>query len=120
MRTVALLLVVVGLACRVLVAYAAPWATTYSLVTGTVAVTNSQANSVWCPVAVLWSFTEDTAATVTASRTSQGHTYLLGQLALTNASTAIWAAEAEYPFECGDVLVLTSTATNGVAQVVLK
>ena len=102
------------------VVWAAPWAKTYSLVTGSVAVTNAQANSVWCPVAVLWSFTEATTATVTAARTSQGNTYLLGRLVVSNASTVIWVAEADYPFEFGDVLVLTSTVTNGAAQVILK
>ena len=100
--------------------FAAPWATTHSLVTGTVSVTNSQANSVWCPVAVLWGFPAGATATVTAARTSQGHTYLLGQMAVSNTSTVIWVPEAEYPFEEGDVLVLTSTATNGAAQVILK
>ena len=102
------------------VVWAAPWAKTYSLAAGTVAVTNQQANSVWCPVAVLWSFTEATTGTVTASRTSQGNTYLLGRLVVSNASTVIWVAEADYPFEYGDVLVLTSTVTNGAAQVILK
>jgi hypothetical protein len=102
------------------VVWAAPWAKTYSLAVGTVAVTNEQANSVWCPVAVLWSFTEATTATVTAARTSQGNTYLLGRLVVSNASTVIWVAEADYPFEYGDVLVLTSTVTNGAAQVILK
>jgi hypothetical protein len=101
-------------------AWAAPWAKTYSLATATVAVTNDQVNSVWCPVAVLWSFTEATTGTVTASRTSQGNTYLLGRLVVSNASTVIWVAEADYPFEQGDVLVLTSTVTNGAAQVILK
>jgi hypothetical protein len=102
------------------VVWAAPWAKTYSLGTGSVTVTNAQANSVWCPVAVLWSFTEATTGTVTASRTSQGNTYLLGRLVVSNASTVIWVAEADYPFEQGDVLVLTSTVTNGAAQVILK
>ena len=102
------------------VSWATPWAKTYTLAASTVAVTNQQANSVWCPVAVLWSFTEATTATVTAARTSQGNTYLLGRLVVSNASTVIWVAEADYPFEFGDILMLTSTVTNGAAQVILK
>jgi hypothetical protein len=114
-------IVAIGLALATAgVVWAAPWAKTYSLATATVAVTNEQANSVWCPVAVLWSFTEATTGTVTASRTSQGNSYLLGRLVVSNASTVIWVAETDYPFEQGDVLVLTSTVTNGAAQVILK
>ena len=114
-------IVTIGLALAVAGAvWAAPWAKTYSLAAGMVAVTNEQANSVWMPVAVLWSFTEATTATVTAARTSQGNTYLLGRLAVSNASTVIWVAEAEFPFEFGDVLVLTSSDTNGAAQVIRK
>ncbi len=116
-RNIGVVCVLVMLAA---VAWGAPWAKTYSLAAGTVAVTNEQANSVWCPVAVLWSFTEATTGTVTASRTSQGNTYLLGRLVVSNASTVIWVAEADYPFEYGDVLVLNSTVTNGAAQVILK
>jgi hypothetical protein len=114
-------IVAIGLALATAgVVWAAPWAKTYSLAAGTVAVTNDQANSVWCPVAVLWSFPEATTATVTAARTSQGNTYLLGRLVVSNASTVIWVAEADYPFEYGDVLVLTGTVTNGAAQVIRK
>jgi hypothetical protein len=109
-----------ALAVMAAAAVAAPWARTYSMVGGTVAVTNEQANSVWTPVAVLWSYAGATTTTVTAARTSQGNTYLLGRQVVSNASTVIWVAEAEYPFEFGDVLVLTSSDTNGAAQVIRK
>ena len=120
MRTNRLLIGV--LLCAATAVCAAPWAKTYSLAPATVAVTNEQANSVWAPVAVLWSFPEATTGTVTASRASQGNTYLLSQYAVSNtvASTVIWVAEASYPFEYGDVLVLTSSDTNGVVQVIRK
>lgn len=102
------------------VACAAPWAKTFSLAASPVTVTNEQVNSVWVPVAVLWGFSSPTTTTVTAARTSEGNTYLLGRLAVTNTSTVIWVAEAAYPFQCGDVLILTSTDTNGVVQVIRK
>jgi hypothetical protein len=99
---------------------AAPWAMTYSLTRGTVALTNSQANSVWQPAAVLCSFVESASGTVSVSRVSQGNTFLLGRLAASNASTVIWVADTEYPFECGDVLEVSSTVTNGSVQIIRK
>lgn len=100
--------------------YAAPWGKTYSLSTATVAVTNGQANTVWTPVAVLWRFPVATTATVTVARTSQGNRHLLGQLAVSNSSGVIWVSEADYPFEYGDVLSVTSTDTNGVVEIIRK
>lgn len=99
---------------------AAPWANTYSLGAGTVAVTNGQANAVWMPVAVLWSFPQATTATVTVARTSQGTAHLLAQRVVSNSSEVIWVAEAEYPFAYGNVLTVTSTDTNGVVEIIRK
>jgi len=113
-------LAICGVLMVAAVVCAAPWAKTYTLAGTTVALTNNQANSVWAPVAVLWSYPGATTTTVTAARTSQGNTYLLGRMAATNTSTVIWVAEASYPFEFGDVLVLTSTDTNGAVQVIRK
>jgi hypothetical protein len=100
--------------------YAAPWAQTYSLQGATVAVTNQQINSVWMPEVVLWKFAAATNAALTVSRVSQGNTYLIGSLSVTNASTVVWISEADYPFEYGDALQLTSTVTNGQVQIIRK
>ena len=100
--------------------YAAPWAKTYPQSGTTILLTNQQANSVWVPVTVLWKFPAGTNATLTVSRVSQGNTYLIGNLAVTNSSTVIWVPEVEYPFEFGDVLQLTSTVTNSHVQVIRK
>ena len=100
--------------------YAAPWAQTYPQSGTTILLTNQQANSVWVPVTVLWKFPAGTNATLTVSRVSQGNTYLIGNLAVTNSSTVIWVPEVEYPFEFGDVLQLTSTVTNSHVQVIRK
>lgn len=99
---------------------AAPWAKTYSLSARTIAVTNDQANSIWMPTAILWSFPTATTATVTIARTSQENTYLLGQVTVSNSCGVIWVSEADYPFELGDVLAVTSTETNGVVEIVRK
>ncbi|MEI6168526.1 MAG: hypothetical protein WCS52_15190 [bacterium] len=102
------------------VAYAAPWAQTYPLSGSTVAVTNQQANSMWIPEVVLWKFTTATNAALTVSRLSQGNTYLIGSLSVTNASTVVWIPEADFPFEYGDALQLSSTVTNGQVQIIRK
>ena len=101
-------------------ALAAPWASTESLASGSVAVTNRQANSVWTLVAVLWKFTAPTNAALTVSRVSLGETFLVSSQNVANAGTAIWIPEAPYPFECWDALLVTSTATNGVVQIIRK
>ena len=96
------------------------WGTTHSLAGGGVALTNTQANTVWVPVAVLWKFSGATDATVTVERVSQSNTYLLGSASVSNATSAVWVPEAGYPFALGDVLRVTSTVTNGAVQVIRK
>ncbi|MEI6789471.1 MAG: hypothetical protein WCL49_13420 [bacterium] len=102
------------------VVYAAPWAQTYPLKGATVAVTNQHLNTVWMPEVVLWKFAVATNATLTVSRVSQGNTYLIGSLSVTNASTVVWIPEADFPFEYGDALQLSSTVTNGQVQIIRK
>ena len=112
--TILMLLMVAG------AAYAAPWAQTYPLNGSLIMLTNQQVNTVWMPVTVLWKFPANTNATLTVSRVSQGNTYLIGNLPVTNASTVIWVPEVEYPFEFGDVLQLTSSVTNAHVQIIRK
>ena len=96
------------------------WATTHPLAGGSVALTNSQANTAWAPVAVLWKFNAATNATVTVERISQSNTFLLGIASISNATSAVWVPEADYPFIVGEVLRVGSSATNGVVQVIRK
>ena len=102
------------------VAFAGGWSQTYSLSTGTVAITNAQLNSLWEPVAVLWSYPSAATGAVAVYRTSQGHSYTLSSMALTGVTSAVWAPEAPYPFATGDVLTITSEVTNGVVQIIRK
>jgi hypothetical protein len=111
---------ILGMVAVAGVVYAAPWAQTYPLKGSTVAVTNQHLNTVWMPEVVLWKFAAATNATLTVSRVSQGNTYLIGSLSVTNASTVVWISEADYPFEYGDALQLTSTVTNGQVQIIRK
>jgi len=114
------ILTILGVLMAAGVAYAVPWAQTYPLNGVTVAVTNQQANSVWMPEVVLWKFKAATNAVLTVSRVSQGNTYLIGSLTVTNASTVVWIPEADFPFEYGDALQMTSTVTNGQIQIIRK
>ena len=114
------LFAIVGIVAVAGAVHAAPWAQTYPLMGASVAVTNQQANSVWMPEVVLWKFTAATNATLTVTRVSQGNTYLIGSLSVTNASTVVWMPEADFPFEYGEALELGSSVTNGVMQLIRK
>ena len=111
----------------VLFAFVAPvicmaggFASTYRLDRGLVAVTNVQENSSWATVAVLVRFDSGTNGTLAIRRVSQGNTYTLGSCTFSSATNLVWAAERDYSFGFGDVLLIESTATNGVIQVMLK
>jgi hypothetical protein len=71
-------------------------------------------------VAVLVRF--DAAATGTAAvrRESQGASYMLGTCSYAGATNLVWVPDRDYGFGFGDVLVIESTATNGVVQVLRK
>ena len=101
-------------------AMAGGWANSFPLAGGAVALTNSQANTVWEPVAVLWKFALPTNALVVAYRVSQGSLFTLGLMACSNSTSVIWIPEAGYPFAFGDVLQVTSSVTNGVVQIIRK
>jgi hypothetical protein len=99
-------------------ALAGSWAGTYSLEDGTVAVTNGQENSVWMPVAVLFGFDSETNSVMSVERVIESNTFVLGSASVSNVTSSIWVAEAEYPFEFGDVLRITSSATNGYIEII--
>ena len=111
---------IIGLLIFASAVYGAPWAQTYPLIGTSIMLTNQQVNSVWVPEMVLWKFTAATNATLTVSRVSQGNTYLIGSLSVTNASTVVWMPEADFPFEYGEALELGSSVTNGVMQLIRK
>jgi len=87
---------------------------------GTVAVTNTQANSVWSPVAVLLTYATPATGTVAVARISGGVEYALGSYDAAGATGLVWVADAPYPFATGDVLAVRSGETNGTAQVILS
>ena len=103
-----------------LVGMAGGSAASFRLDGGVVAVTNTQANSSWLPVAVLVRFDAAATGTIVVRRISQGNTYTLGTCTFTGATNLVWVADCEYPFGFGDVLTVTSTATGGVVQIITR
>ena len=103
-----------------LAAVAGGSAASFRLDAGGVAITNTQANSSWAPVAVLVKFDALATGTLTVRRVSQGNAYTLGCCTFAGSTKLGWVAECEYPFGFGDVLVISSTATNGVVQLLSR
>ena len=100
--------------------WAGGWTETYSLASGSVSVTNSQANSAWVPVAVMWKFTSTGTGTAEVSRVSQNASFMLARCVFTNVSSMVWVPEAPFPFGFGDALEIRSSVTNGVVQMIRK
>lgn len=92
----------------------------HALATGSVAVTNTQKNASWVPVAVLCRFDAPTTGTVTITRTTAETVFQLATVELSGNQSAIWIPEAAYPFNVDDVLTVTSTATNGTVEIIRK
>ena len=117
MKRVLIVLLMAGVASG---AMAGGWSGTYSLGGGTVGLTNTQANSSWVPVSVMLKFTSPGTGTVEVLRVSQGQSFALANCAFTNVSTVVWVPDAAYPFGLGETLVIRSSVTNGIAQVIRK
>ena len=95
-------------------------ATSYRLDSGVVALTNTQENSSWVPVAALVRFDAGTNGTMTIKRTSQGNSFILGSCTFDHTTNLVWVADLAISFGFGDTLVIESTATNGVVQVMRR
>ncbi len=108
------------LALAAAAAYGGGFAHTFSLAGGTVAITNTQANSNWIPVSVMLRYDAPGIGTAAVRRESQGHVFVLAATGFTNVSTLVWVPSIQYPFGFGDVLVVESSVTNGVVQVLRR
>lgn len=100
--------------------WAGGWSGTYSLASSTVGLTNTQANTSWVPVAVLLAFAEPGSGTTEVWRVSQEHSFRLANCVFTNMTTVVWVPDAQYPFGSGEALIIRSSVTNGVVQVIRK
>lgn len=113
--------------CAVMVLLGLPYALsaggfghTYAIGNGTVAITNTQANSSWAPVSVLIRYAGPSTGAASVTRRSQDHAFTLAYCAFTNVTTIVWVPDVAYPFVYGDALVIHSSVTNGVVQVLRR
>ena len=103
-----------------LVVLAGGFSHTYSLASGSVTVSNTQANSSWAPISVLILYDAPSAGTASVQRVSQSYTHTLAACSFTNVTSIVWVPDRDYTFSYGDTLAVQSTATNGVVQVMRK
>ena len=99
---------------------AAGIATTHSLATGTVTITNTEKRSSWVPVALLFRFSAPASGAITVERRTGSTSFLLTSCALSNNQHAVWIPEADIPFNENDSLNITSTITNGTVEIIRK
>lgn len=93
---------------------------TYSLASGSVSISNTQANSSWFPISVLVLYDAPSTGTATVQRVSQSYTHTLAACSFTNVTSIVWVPDRDYSFNYGDALAVQSSATNGVVQVMRK
>ena len=99
---------------------AAGIATTHSLATGTVSITNTEKRSSWVPVALLFRFSAPASGAITVERRTGSTAFLLTSCALSNNQHAVWVPDVDIPFNENDSLLVTSTITNGTVEIIRK
>jgi len=106
--------------CLCPLSYASGITSLHSLESGTVSITNTQKNSSWVPVALLFRFDAPATGTITVERRTGSTPFLLTSCIISNSQHAIWIPEASIPFNLNDVLDITSTVTNGTTEIIRK
>ena len=92
----------------------------HSLESGSVSITNTQKNSAWYPVAILFRFDTPATGTITVTRQTDGTTFQLTTVGLSDNLYAVWILEAPITFRLNDVLGITSTVTDGTVEIIRK
>lgn len=101
-------------------ANAAGMSSVHSLESGTVSITNTQKNSSWVPVAMLFKFDTPASGTITVERRTGSTAFLLTSCAVSNSQHAVWIPESAFPFNQNDELTITSTITNATVEIIRK
>jgi hypothetical protein len=114
------MILVLWMALAASAALAGGWTATYSIGSGAVGLTNTQANSSWVPVSVMLKFTTAGSGTAEVWRVSQEQSFMLANCVFSNVATVVWVPDAQYPFGLGEALVIRSSLTNGIVQVIRK
>ncbi len=81
-----------------------------------VVFTNSQANVVWSPTALLIAFPAPVTSTVSVARQGNGVTVTLAATSITNAQSLVWNPASDYLFPQGTSLAITAAESNFTAQ----
>jgi len=92
----------------------------HSLESGTVSITNTQKNSSWHPIAILFRFEAPATGTLTVTRQTEGGIFQLSTITLSDNQYAVWLPEAPITFKLNNVLGITSTETNGIIEIIRK
>ena len=78
--------------------------------------TNSQANFAWSPAAVVLALPAPASLSVTISRSGNGASVVLAQKTVSDADTIIWVPDADYVFNAGSALSVSSTVAQFTVQ----
>ncbi len=101
-------------------ASAAGLSSIHSLESGSIALTNTQKHSSWVPVALLFRFDAPASGTITVERRTGSTTFQLTTVELSDNQYAVWLPEASIPFNLNDVLLITTPALPGTAEIIRK
>lgn len=117
-RQSAVLCLLTAVLCQL--ALASGISSVHSLEQGSVSITNTQKNSSWVPVALLFKFDAPATGTITVERRTGSTAFLLTSCVVSNNLSAVWIPETAVPFNQNDVLSITSTITNATVEIIRK
>jgi len=101
-------------------AFAGGMSSLHSLESGSISITNTQKNSSWVPVALLFRFDAPASGTIIVERNTGSTTFQLTTVDLSDNLSAVWTPKAPITFNLNDVLGITTTATNGTVEIIRK
>ena len=104
----------------VLVLSARAWTTEHNITKGTVVISNDQDHSSWTPVAAFVVYPNRRTGSITVTRTCHGIEIPLYTGSFTKVANVSWVPNAEYPFDTGDSLTITSTVPTGIVQIIRR
>ena len=116
---IAVLCAVVPL-CLCPLSYASGITSLHSLESGSISITNTQKNSSWVPVALLFRFDAPASGTIIVERNTGSTTFQLTTIELSDNLYAVWIPEAPISFNLNDVLLIYTPATAGSVEIIRK
>ena len=99
---------------------ACAWTTEHQINKGAITITNDQEHSAWTPVAAFVVYPSRKSGSITVTRTCHGISVPIYTGSFSKVVTVNWIPNAEYPFDAGDKLTITSTVPTGIVQIIRK